>query len=78
MINFSVVLPTAITTWMEGGTNTTSFYDLATNEAFWQLEDLAGYDYKCQNLPKANRGFEESYNPTKLEPTKGLLPRVLH
>ena len=56
-MNFLDGLTTATREWVEGGTFT-------VDEAYWYLEDLAGYDYQCWNPPKMYQCFEEEiYNP---------------
>ena len=62
VLNFLDGLTTATRTWVEGGTCTISFYDLTSDEACFQLAEIAGYDYQLWNPPKAYRHFEEEAN----------------
>ena len=62
VLNFLDGLTAATRTWVEGGTGTTSLYDLTADEANFQLAEIAGYDYQLWNPPKAYRHFEEEAN----------------
>ena len=62
VLNFLDGLTSATRTWVEGGTGTTSFYDLTPDEACFQLAELTGYDYQLWNPPKAYLILEEESN----------------
>ena len=62
-MNFLDGFTAATREWVKRGTITT-LYNFTADEAYWYLEDLAGYDYQCWNPSQAYQCFEEEiHNP---------------
>ena len=64
--NFLNGLTTATITWVEGENDITSFYDQYVDEAYWLLNDLAGYEYHCWSTLRDHYGSKGIlYNPSQ-------------